>query len=58
MFHEEQRVADRAGFARGDDLVLKAQAFGIWNAAELEQMQMHDAEEPGISPGSLLLIVI
>jgi hypothetical protein len=36
MFHQEQRVADRSDLACGDDLVLKAQAFGVWNAAELE----------------------
>ncbi len=41
VLHEEQGVTDGAGLARGDDLVLEAQAFGVGDAAELEQMQMH-----------------
>ena len=46
MLHEEQRVADSAGLARGDDLVLKAQTFGVGNAAELEQVEMHRNQRP------------
>ena len=43
VLEEEERVADGAGFARGDDLSLDAQAFGVGDAAELEEVDVHDA---------------
>ena len=41
MLEQKERVADGAGLARGDDLGLDAQAFGVGDAAELEEMDMH-----------------
>jgi len=41
MLEEEERVADGSGFARGYDFGLDAQAFGVGDAAELEEMDVH-----------------
>jgi len=43
MFEQEECVADDASLARCDHLGLEAQAFGIGNAAELEEMDVHGA---------------
>ena len=41
VFEEEERVADEVGFAGGYDFGLEAEAFGVGDAAELEEVDMH-----------------
>ena len=41
VLEEEERVADFAGLARGDDALLDGEAFGVGDAAELEEMDVH-----------------
>ena len=45
MLHEEQRVADRAGLAGVNELAHEAEAFGVGDAAELEEVKEHS---PGL----------
>ena len=41
VFEEEERVADGSRFARCYDLGLDTEAFGVGDAAELEEMHVH-----------------
>ena len=41
VFEEEERVADGSRFARGYDIGLDAEAFGVGDAAELEEVDVH-----------------
>jgi hypothetical protein len=41
VFEEEERVADGSRFACGYDLGLDAEAFGVGDAAELEEVDVH-----------------
>ena len=43
VLEEQECVADGAGFARGDDLGLDPQAFGVGDAAELKKVEVHGA---------------
>ena len=42
MLHEQERISDGTGFAGGDDFGLDAEAFGIRDAAGLEEAEEHD----------------
>ena len=41
MLEQQQRVADAAGLARGDDTGLDGEGFRKWHAPELEEMDVH-----------------
>jgi hypothetical protein len=41
VFEEDESVADEAGFAGGDDFGLDAETFVVGDAAELEEVNMH-----------------
>ena len=40
MLEQQQRVADGAGFARGDDARLDVQGFGVRHPSELEEVDV------------------
>ena len=41
VLEEEERVANAVGLARGDDVVHCADAFGVGDSAELEEVNVH-----------------
>lgn len=41
MLEEDQCVADSAGFACRNNLILNAQSFSVRDTAEIEQMHVH-----------------
>jgi hypothetical protein len=41
VLEEKERIADMVGFAGGDDLGLDAEAFGVRDPAELEEVDVH-----------------
>jgi hypothetical protein len=41
MLHQQQRVADGASLTGCDYLRLNAEAFGVGDAAELEEVDVH-----------------
>jgi hypothetical protein len=42
VFEEDERVADRASLARGDHPGLDGEGFGVGDATELEEVDVHD----------------
>jgi hypothetical protein len=42
VFEEQQRVTDRASLARGDHPGLDGEGFGVGDATELEEVDVHD----------------
>jgi hypothetical protein len=41
MLEEDERVTDLLGFTSGDNFGLDAEPFGVGNAAEMEEMDVH-----------------
>jgi hypothetical protein len=51
MLKEKERVADPLRFTCRDNFCLNTKAFGIRQAADLEEMDMHEIDEPGAMGG-------
>jgi hypothetical protein len=51
MLKEEERVADPVRLPRRDHFRLDPETFGIRQAADLEEMDMHEIDEPGAMGG-------
>jgi hypothetical protein len=51
VFEEDEGVADPLGLTRRDYLSLDAQAIGVGDATELEEMDVHELDEPGTLAG-------
>src|SRR5206468_11523860 len=49
MLEQQKRVANEVRFAGGNDPLLDHQAFGVGNAAEMEQVQVHQRPSRPIS---------
>jgi hypothetical protein len=48
MLEEQERVGDLVLLARGDDLLLDLERFGVGDAAEMEKIYEHGADSERI----------